>query len=274
VVDRYAVIGNPVAHSRSPWIHAEFARATGQALRYEAIEAPPGGFASAVAAFLAAGGKGLNVTLPFKEEAYALCAEVSERAKLARAVNTLVFREKISGDNTDGVGLVRDLAGNLKVDPRGKRVLLMGAGGAAQGVAGALLEAGAAALVTLVAFGVVPALYAACEEQQMEYTIGLGMNAVLQRESESTLEIAAETFLATGQPQRLFTAFEYQAATWHEPRWVVVKCEVNEQGPNRRAVVTNRPGARVLPQGAYDDYADRGESENQEDGNTQRSIYK
>jgi DDE family transposase len=108
----------------------------------------------------------------------------------------------------------------------------------------------------------VPALYAACEEQQMEYTIGLGMNAVLQRESESTLEIAAETFLATGQPQRLFTAFEYQAATWHEPRWVVVKCEVNEQGPNRRAVVTNRPGARVLPQGAYDDYADRGESEN------------
>ncbi len=147
MVDRYAVIGNPVAHSRSPWIHAEFARATGQALRYEAIEAPPGGFASAVAAFRAAGGKGLNVTLPFKEEAYALCAEVSERARLARAVNTLVLGEKTFGDNTDGVGLVRDLAGNLKVDPRGKRVLLMGAGGAAQGVAGALLEAGAAALV-------------------------------------------------------------------------------------------------------------------------------
>jgi shikimate dehydrogenase len=147
VADRYAVIGNPVAHSKSPWIHAEFARATGQALRYEAIEAPRGGFADAVAAFRAAGGKGLNVTLPFKEEAYALCAEVSARARLARAVNTLMFKDGVSGDNTDGVGLVRDLAANLNVDPRGKRVLLMGAGGAAQGVAGALLEAGAAELV-------------------------------------------------------------------------------------------------------------------------------
>jgi shikimate dehydrogenase len=147
VADRYAVIGNPVAHSKSPWIHAEFARATGQALRYEAIEAPRGGFADAVAAFRAAGGKGLNVTLPFKEEAYALCAEVSARARLARAVNTLMLKDGVSGDNTDGVGLVRDLAANLNVDPRGKRVLLMGAGGAAQGVAGALLEAGAAELV-------------------------------------------------------------------------------------------------------------------------------
>ena len=108
----------------------------------------------------------------------------------------------------------------------------------------------------------VPALYAACEELQIEYTIGLGMNAVLQRESDATLHIAADTFLATGQPQRLFTAFEYQAATWPAARWVVVKCEVNEQGPNRRAIVTNRLGARVVPPGAYEDYADRGESEN------------
>lgn len=147
VGDRYAVIGNPVAHSRSPWIHAEFARATGQALHYEAIEAPPGGFASAVAAFRAAGGKGLNVTLPFKEEAYALCVEVSERARLARAVNTLVFREKTFGDNTDGAGLLADLEKNLGKKVKGSHVLLLGAGGAAQGVAGALLEAGAAALV-------------------------------------------------------------------------------------------------------------------------------
>ena len=108
----------------------------------------------------------------------------------------------------------------------------------------------------------VPTFYAACEEQQVEYTIGLGMNPVLQRESDATLQIAVDTFLMTNQPQRLFTAFEYQAATWPQPRWVVVKCEVNEQGPNRRAVVTNRLGARVLPQGAYEDYADRGESEN------------
>ena len=147
VGDRYAVIGNPVAHSRSPWIHAEFARATGQALRYEAIEAPRGGFAQAVAAFRAAGGKGLNVTLPFKEEAYALCAEVSERAGLARAVNTLILGEKIFGDNTDGAGLLADLEKNLGKKVKGSHVLLLGAGGAAQGVAGALLEAGAAALV-------------------------------------------------------------------------------------------------------------------------------
>lgn len=147
MADRYAVIGNPVAHSKSPRIHAEFARATGQALSYEAIAAPLGGFAGAVAAFRASGGKGLNVTLPFKEEAYALCTEVSERARLARAVNTLMFREGVFGDNTDGVGLVRDLAGNLQVDPGGKRVLLMGAGGAAQGVVAALLAAGATELV-------------------------------------------------------------------------------------------------------------------------------
>ena len=147
MADRYALIGNPVAHSKSPWIHAEFARATGQDLSYGAIEAPLEGFARAVEAFAAAGGKGLNVTLPFKQEAYALCAEVSERARPARAVNTLVLREKIFGDNTDGVGLVRDLAGNLKLDPRGKRLLLMGAGGAAQGVVGALLGAGVSRLV-------------------------------------------------------------------------------------------------------------------------------
>jgi shikimate dehydrogenase len=147
VLDRYAVIGNPVAHSKSPWIHAEFARATGQGLRYEAIEAARGGFAAAVAAFGAAGGKGLNVTLPFKEEAYALCAQVSERARAARAVNTLAFRERIFGDNTDGVGLVRDLCFNLHLDMKGRRVLLVGAGGAAQGVVGALLEAGAGELV-------------------------------------------------------------------------------------------------------------------------------
>jgi shikimate dehydrogenase len=147
VADRYAVIGNPVAHSKSPWIHAEFARATGQALRYEAIEAPRGGFADAVAAFRAAGGKGLTVTLAFTEEAYALCAEASERARLARAVNTLVFREKTFGDNTDGAGLLADLEKNLGKKVTGSHVLLLGAGGAGRGVAGALLEAGAAELV-------------------------------------------------------------------------------------------------------------------------------
>ena len=147
MADRYAVIGNPVAHSKSPWIHAEFARATGQDIDYGRVEAPRGGFAAAVQAFRAAGGKGLNVTLPFKEEAFALCAEASARARAARAVNTLAFREEVFGDNTDGAGLVRDLAQNLHVSMKGCRVLLLGAGGAAQGVVGALLDAGVGALV-------------------------------------------------------------------------------------------------------------------------------
>jgi len=146
VADRYAVIGNPVAHSKSPRIHAEFARATAQDMEYGAIEAPRGGFAAAVAAWRSAGGKGLNVTLPFKEEAFALCEALSERARQARAVNTLKFDGKAFGDNTDGVGLVRDLS-SQNAPPGGKRILLLGAGGAAQGVVGALLEAGAAELV-------------------------------------------------------------------------------------------------------------------------------
>ena len=108
----------------------------------------------------------------------------------------------------------------------------------------------------------VPAFYLACEQMHIEYTVGLGMNPVLQRESQALMDLAVANWEATKQPQRLFTAFEYQAGTWPEPRWVVVKCEAHAPGTNRRAVVTNRPGARVLPQGAYEDYADRGESEN------------
>lgn len=139
--ERYAVIGQPVAHSKSPWIHAQFARASRQDIDYGLIEAPLGGFERAAEAFRAGGGKGLNVTLPFKEDAFRYCQALTPRARLARAVNTITFGTEISGDNTDGVGLVRDLG-----DLAGKRVLLMGAGGAAQGVVGALLEAGVAAL--------------------------------------------------------------------------------------------------------------------------------
>jgi len=147
VVDRYAVIGNPVAHSKSPWIHAEFARACGQDIEYQRIEAPLQGFAGAVDAFRAAGGKGLNVTVPFKEAAYQYCDRLSTRARAAGAVNTLAFGPEVRGDNTDGVGLVRDLSSNLGLSLADKQVLLMGAGGAAQGVAGALLEEGIAGLV-------------------------------------------------------------------------------------------------------------------------------
>jgi len=141
--ERYAVIGQPVAHSKSPWIHEQFARASGQSIDYGLIEAPLGGFVRAADEFRAAGGKGLNVTLPFKEDAYQYCAQLSPRARDARAVNTIRFGAETFGDNTDGVGLVRDLA-SLGAELRGSRVLLMGAGGAARGVLGALVEAGVA----------------------------------------------------------------------------------------------------------------------------------
>lgn len=148
--DRYAVIGNPVAHSKSPWIHAEFARATGQRIEYGRIEAPLEAFARTVAAFRAAGGRGCNVTLPFKAEAYALATDPTPRARAARAANTLRFDDGgdgVAADNTDGAGLVNDLERNLRRPIAGQRVLLMGAGGAAQGVLGPLLEARPAALV-------------------------------------------------------------------------------------------------------------------------------
>jgi shikimate dehydrogenase len=143
---RYALVGHPVAQSKSPWIHARFAAATGQDLDYGLIEPPLDGFEAAVKAFQAAGGRGLNVTVPFKNFAFDLCEELSERARAAQAVNTLVFGERVFGDNTDGVGLRRDLEANLGVRLHGKSVLLMGAGGAAQGVIGALLEGGAGRL--------------------------------------------------------------------------------------------------------------------------------
>ena len=141
MTDRYAVIGNPVAHSKSPQIHAAFARLTFQDMTYEAILAPLDGFAASVRAFAAAGGRGLNVTVPFKLEAHALADTRSPRAEAAQAVNTLIFSEGgIHGDNTDGVGLVADLTRNLGLDLAGTRILLLGAGGAARGVLLPLLE--------------------------------------------------------------------------------------------------------------------------------------
>jgi len=148
VPDRYAVIGNPVTHSKSPWIHAQFARATGEDIEYGRLEAPVDGFVRAVEAFRAQGGKGLNVTLPFKEQAFRFCAGTSARAAAAQAVNTLVLdRGKPWGDNTDGVGLVRDLSANLGRRLAGAHVLLMGAGGAAQGVLAPLASEGPAGIV-------------------------------------------------------------------------------------------------------------------------------
>ena len=146
--ERYAVVGNPVAHSKSPQIHAEFARATGQDLEYGRIEAPLDGFERTVEEFRRQAGKGLNVTVPFKEAAFRYCRKASRRAQAAQVVNTLVFSaSEVFGDTTDGIGLVADLTRNIGFDLSGKKLLLMGAGGAAQGVVQALLDAGVSRLL-------------------------------------------------------------------------------------------------------------------------------
>ncbi len=140
---RYAVFGHPVAHSLSPRIHALFARQAGRALTYETIDATPEGFPDALAAFAASGGRGANITLPHKQAALALCQSLTARARAAGAVNTLTRTDGgWAGDNTDGVGLVRDLTERNALDLRGRRTLLLGAGGAAHGVAPSLLDAG------------------------------------------------------------------------------------------------------------------------------------
>jgi shikimate dehydrogenase len=139
--DRYAVIGFPVAHSRSPFIHERFARQTGQDMTYERIEAQPAQFETVVQRFFASGGKGLNITVPHKQHAAALAAELAPRATVAGAVNTLSLLPdgRLMGDNTDGAGLARDLLNNLGIAIAGRRVLLLGAGGAARGVLAPLL---------------------------------------------------------------------------------------------------------------------------------------
>lgn len=144
MTDQYAVMGNPIAHSKSPAIHTAFAAQTEQDMTYSAILVPLDGFAQAVAEFRGSGGKGLNVTVPFKGDAWQLADDCSARAVLAQAVNTLSFQDDgtVYGDNTDGVGLVRDLTANLNTTIAGCRVLLLGAGGAVQGVLGPLLSQG------------------------------------------------------------------------------------------------------------------------------------
>ncbi len=148
MTDRYAVVGNPVQHSLSPRIHAAFAAATGQRLVYETLLAPLDDFPGTVAAFFRAGGLGLNVTVPFKEQAAAWVSELDPPAAAAGAVNTIVrLQGGFRGYNTDGAGLVRDLVGNCGVGLDGARVLLLGAGGAARGAVGPLLAAGVEGLV-------------------------------------------------------------------------------------------------------------------------------
>lgn len=142
MTDQYAVFGNPVEHSKSPAIHAAFASQTGQDLSYHKQQVALGEFASAADAFFAGGGKGLNVTVPFKQDAYSYAARLSPRARHAGAVNTLALQDDgtIFGDNTDGVGMVRDILNNLGWEIRSKKVLVLGAGGAVRGVLEPLLE--------------------------------------------------------------------------------------------------------------------------------------
>jgi shikimate dehydrogenase len=150
-VEKYAVFGNPVRHSRSPQIHTAFAAQFGADIQYRSVCVEVGGFADAADAFFAAGGRGLNVTVPFKQDAYRYATICSERAQQAGAVNTLSPSAdgQYHGDNTDGIGLVRDMIANLGWTLRDRRVLLLGAGGAAAGVLGPLLLEKPAALVVV-----------------------------------------------------------------------------------------------------------------------------
>lgn len=140
-MDRYAVFGNPINHSKSPFIQTLFARQTQQEMTYEKILAPLDDFAGTIQHFFAEGGKGCNVTVPFKEQAFTLAQQLTPRAQLAGAVNTLKLTDDgvLLGDNTDGAGLVQDLAFHLE-DVNAERILIIGAGGASRGVIGALLE--------------------------------------------------------------------------------------------------------------------------------------
>ena len=146
--DRYCVMGNPVEHSQSPWIHARFAELTGEPVIYGRQRIELDGFVDGVRAWRAQGGRGCNITVPFKFEAAALATEVSARGQLAQACNVLSFDgDAVRADNTDGIGLVRDITQNASVNLRGKDLLLIGAGGASAGVLGPLIEARCARIV-------------------------------------------------------------------------------------------------------------------------------
>lgn len=141
-IDRYAVFGHPIGHSKSPRIHQLFAKETGQSLSYFAQDVPAETFVAAADAFFAQGGKGLNCTVPLKELAWEYADRLTERARLAKAVNTLALQAdgSILGDNTDGIGLVNDVTVNHGIELTGRRILILGAGGASRGIVGPLLD--------------------------------------------------------------------------------------------------------------------------------------
>lgn len=149
MTDRYAVIGNPIAHSKSPKIHTQFGAQTGEDIAYGTLLGPLDAFEKTVTDFFNEGGKGLNVTVPFKEQAWAMCEVRSKRAAKAGAVNTLLLGKdgRLYGDNTDGVGIVRDIENNHGVSLKDKRILMLGAGGAVRGVIAPILLANPKSLV-------------------------------------------------------------------------------------------------------------------------------
>lgn len=187
--DRYAVVGHPVEHSRSPTIHALFAEQTGQALRYERLLAPLDGFEATLRAFAAAGAKGCNVTVPFKFEAFALATRRTERAELGGAVNTLRFdADGWVGDNTDGAGLVNDIQHNAARPLQGVQVLLVGAGGAAAGVLGSLMAA-RPAQVTVVNRSVDKAQALVASHAQLGQQLGVRLAAATLADAPATQDV-------------------------------------------------------------------------------------
>lgn len=147
--ETYAVIGNPIAHSRSPWLHQQFAKQIRKTIDYLTIESPLDSFHKTVHRFQQQGGKGLNITTPFKQEAVHLVGQCTERAKLAKAVNVITMKDngELTGENTDGIGFIRDITRNHGIVLLGKRILLIGAGGAARGILGPILQECPAQLV-------------------------------------------------------------------------------------------------------------------------------
>jgi shikimate dehydrogenase len=184
--DRYALVGHPVEHSRSPLIHTVFARQTGQRLTYELIDAEPAAFETAVRGFGAAGGKGMNVTVPHKEAAFALCSRSSDAATAAGAVNTISLVEgALIGHNTDGIGLIRDLTVNLRQQLAGARIVVLGAGGAARGIVGPLLSENPAELT----------IANRTKERADEIVAKLGGTLLVARGFEELADLAPPEFL-------------------------------------------------------------------------------
>ena len=185
----YCVMGNPVAHSKSPWIHARFAELTGQPVQYTQRLIALDGFAEGVAAWQAEGGKGCNITVPFKFEAVPLATHTTPRAALAQACNTLRFdADGMYADNTDGVGLVNDITRNAGVALRGCRLLLLGAGGAAAGVLGPLIEA-APAHITLANRSADKATALAARHSALATQHGVALNTCALTGTEGTYDV-------------------------------------------------------------------------------------